>query len=185
MAIRRAHKAHKDYLDKNYAKAQKRAKRKGREIPPRDEYYHNYWGYPYMMYGPFVYPVYFTPAYYPCGDPSGAASGQGAQGGCAYGACGQGSGGCGGTGGCGSSGGGVSCDSFKSHGGLIMDEIVLTLLQVRLFRPGVWGRWGRWWMRWWRRMWWKWWRWWRCKSNLQPPLFSKAIFFIIIIEKQC
>ncbi len=49
-------------LDEQYRKAQKRAQKKGHEIPPRDEYYHNHWGYPYMMYGPWVstYPQVIT-----------------------------------------------------------------------------------------------------------------------------
>lgn len=41
-------------VDEQYKKAQKRAEKKGRKLPPKDEYYHNYWGYPYMMYGPWV-----------------------------------------------------------------------------------------------------------------------------------
>ncbi|KAI1374192.1 hypothetical protein F4677DRAFT_172911 [Hypoxylon crocopeplum] len=118
---RRMHMSHQNYLDHNYDKAQKRAKKKGRDIPPRDEYYYSYWGFPYMMYGPYVYPVYFTPTCYPCGDPGAATSGQGAQGGCAAGACGQGGGGCGGSGGCGGGGGcgssGVACGGGGGGGG--------------------------------------------------------------------
>lgn len=41
-------------IDDQYSKAQKRARKNGREIPPKEEYYHNYWGYPYLMYGPWV-----------------------------------------------------------------------------------------------------------------------------------
>ena len=33
-------------LDENYAKARRRAQKKGRELPSRDEYY-NHWGYSY------------------------------------------------------------------------------------------------------------------------------------------
>ncbi|KAI1414988.1 hypothetical protein F5Y13DRAFT_11037 [Hypoxylon sp. FL1857] len=101
----RLHLSHQGHLDKSYEKAQKRARKKGRELPPRDEYYYSYWGYPYMLYGPYVYPFYFTPAVYPCGDPGAAMAGQGAQGACVAGACGQGGGGCGGSGGCGGGGG--------------------------------------------------------------------------------
>ncbi|KAI1771974.1 hypothetical protein F4818DRAFT_454190 [Hypoxylon cercidicola] len=116
-AHRRMHALHQEHLDKNYSKAQKRARKKGRELPPRDEYYYSYWGYPYMLYGPYVYPLYFTPACYPCGDPGAATSGQGAQGGCAAGACGQGGGGCGGSGACGGGGGGSCGGSGSVCGG--------------------------------------------------------------------
>ncbi|KAI1761252.1 hypothetical protein GGR53DRAFT_525277 [Hypoxylon sp. FL1150] len=103
---RRMHQLHLEHLDKSYAKAQKRARKKGRELPPREEYYYSYWGYPFMLYGPYVTPIYLTPACYPCGDPGAATTGQGGIGGCAMGACGQGGGGCGGIGGCGGCGGG-------------------------------------------------------------------------------
>lgn len=72
-----------------------------------------------MMYGPYLYPMYFTPECYPTGAPGEAVAGQGSQGGCAAGACGQGGGGCGGSGGCGGgggcgSGGGVSFNFTSS-----------------------------------------------------------------------
>ncbi|KAI0843879.1 hypothetical protein F5Y00DRAFT_274793 [Daldinia vernicosa] len=108
---RRLHETHQQHLNRNYERAQKRAHRKGRELPPREEYYHSYWGYPYMMYGPYLYPMYFTPGCYPTGAPGEAVAGQGAQGGCAAGACGQGGGACGGSGGCGGCGGGGGCGS--------------------------------------------------------------------------
>ncbi|OTA68463.1 hypothetical protein K449DRAFT_461315 [Hypoxylon sp. EC38] len=115
---KRIHLLHKVRLNKSYERAQKRARKKGRELPPRDEYYYSYWGYPYMLYGPYVYPVYFTPAVYPCGDPSAAMAGQGAQGACVAGACGQGGGGCGGSGGCGGGGcGGASGPACGGGGG--------------------------------------------------------------------
>ncbi|KAI1138140.1 hypothetical protein F5Y05DRAFT_418995 [Hypoxylon sp. FL0543] len=119
---RRLHLSHQEHLDKSYEKAQKRARKKGRELPPRDEYYYSYWGYPYMLYGPYVYPIYFTPTVYPCGDPGAAMAGQGAQGACAAGACGQGGGGCGGSGGCGGGGGcggasGPACGGGGGSGG--------------------------------------------------------------------
>ncbi|KAI0895461.1 hypothetical protein F4806DRAFT_487553 [Annulohypoxylon nitens] len=114
---KRLHLAHQEHLDKNYARAQKRAKRKGRDLPSRDEYYYSYWGYPYMLYGPYVYPVYFTPACYPYGDPGAAMAGQGCQGACVAGACGQGAGGCGGSGGCGG-GGGCGSSGPACGGGL-------------------------------------------------------------------
>ncbi|KAI1496854.1 hypothetical protein F5X99DRAFT_398843 [Biscogniauxia marginata] len=97
-------------LEENYKKAQKRAQKKGRELPPRDEYYYYYWGYPYMMYGPWIYPPYFCPGYY--GDPGSAVAGSGAVGACAAGTCGgaAASGACGGeaAGACGGCGGGCS-----------------------------------------------------------------------------
>ncbi|KAI1479268.1 hypothetical protein F4774DRAFT_129574 [Daldinia eschscholtzii] len=111
---RRIHEAHQEHLNRNYERAQKRAQKKGRELPPREEYYLNYWGYPYIMYGPYLYPMYFAPGYYPGGDPGMAVSGHGAQGGCAVGTCG-GSGGCGGGGACGSSG--SACGSCGGGGG--------------------------------------------------------------------
>lgn len=37
---------HTDKLERNYEKAQKRAEKKGRELPPRDQYY-DHWGYSY------------------------------------------------------------------------------------------------------------------------------------------
>jgi hypothetical protein len=70
-------------MEENYKKAQKRAEKKGRKIPPRDEYYY-YWGYPYMMYGPWVYPIYWSPGFYYC-DPGVAAAGTGYAGACAAG----------------------------------------------------------------------------------------------------
>ncbi|KAI2782618.1 hypothetical protein F4815DRAFT_427894 [Daldinia loculata] len=118
---RRLHEAHQQHLNRNYERAQKRAQRRGRELPPREEYYHSYWGYPYMMYGPYLYPMYFTPECYPTGAPGEAVAGQGSQGGCAAGACGQGGGGCGGSGGCGSGGGcgssGAACGGGGGSGG--------------------------------------------------------------------
>ncbi|KAI1488442.1 hypothetical protein F5X96DRAFT_671707 [Biscogniauxia mediterranea] len=97
-------------MDENYKKAQKRAQKKGRELPPKNDYYYYYWGYPYMMYGPWIYPPYFCPVYY--GDPGTAVAGSGAVGACAAGTCGgaAASGACGGaaTGGCGGCGGGCS-----------------------------------------------------------------------------
>lgn len=75
-------------LDMAYAKAQKRAAKKGRKIPPRDEYY-DHWGYPYLMYGPYMYPVYWTPGMYYGAYPGGlVACGTGATGGCVAGSCG-------------------------------------------------------------------------------------------------
>lgn len=76
-------------LEEGYKKAQKRAEKKGRTIPPRDEYY-THWGAPYLMYGPWIYPLYFSPGIYYAGDPCTVPSGSGAPGACARGTCGGG-----------------------------------------------------------------------------------------------
>ncbi|ORY57814.1 uncharacterized protein BCR38DRAFT_354067 [Pseudomassariella vexata] len=111
---RSVHLAQVARIDENYKKAKRRAAKKGRTIPPRDEYYY-YWGYPYMVYGPWMYPV--TPGFY-YADPCTAAIGSGGTGACAGGTCGSGgaagacagaaAGGCGGPGGCGAGGCGAS-----------------------------------------------------------------------------
>ncbi|KAI0160700.1 hypothetical protein GGR57DRAFT_390743 [Xylariaceae sp. FL1272] len=83
----RLHKAHQQRLEHNYERARKRAKRKGRELPPRDEYYGYYWGTPYLYYGPYVYPAFYVcPVYY--SSPGVAVSGSGDVGACAAGTCG-------------------------------------------------------------------------------------------------
>lgn len=91
---------HKQRLDDSYAKAQKRAAKKGREIPPRDQYY-DHWGYPYYYYGPYMYPMWWTPGLY-YGWAPGYVAGCGAGGwaACAAGTCGGGvaAGACGGAG---------------------------------------------------------------------------------------
>ncbi|KAI0003470.1 hypothetical protein F4779DRAFT_601953 [Xylariaceae sp. FL0662B] len=115
MVHRQLHLSHQMHLDENYKKAQKRAQKKGRELPPRDEYYHMYWGYPYMPYAPYVYPMYVTPGVYPYSDPGTAVMGSGAQGACAAGACGGSGGGCGGSGGCGSGAAGGSVSQARSN----------------------------------------------------------------------
>jgi hypothetical protein len=87
-------------LDNAYERARRRAKAKGREIPPRDEYYYGAWGYPYLMYGPYMSMGYMGGVYY-AGDPCTMAGGAGMAGNCAAGTCGGGiaAGGCGGPGG--------------------------------------------------------------------------------------
>ncbi|KAI0456358.1 hypothetical protein F5B21DRAFT_159247 [Xylaria acuta] len=106
---------HQKRLEDNYEKARKRAKQKGRDLPPRDDYYYYYWGAPYLLYGPYVYPGYYVcPIYY---DPGTVAAGTGYYGACAAGTCGGtvAAGACGGAavGGCGggAGGSGVSCGS--------------------------------------------------------------------------
>lgn len=92
---------HQKRLDDAYAKAKKRAEKKGRTIPPRDAAYYDHWGYPYYMAGPYMYPIWFTPGLYYGWDPGYIAGcGTGANGACAAGTCGGGvaAGGCGGAG---------------------------------------------------------------------------------------
>lgn len=93
-------------LELNYEKARRRAEKKGRRLPPRDQYY-DHWGYSYYMYSPFIYPMYFTPGMYYGWDPGYVSSG-GCEGwaSCAGGTCSSGvsAGACGGAGGCGGSG---------------------------------------------------------------------------------
>ena len=117
----RLHAARKMELDDAYNKACKRAKAKGRSIPPRNDYYYGAWGYPYMMYGPFMaYPMYG--GIYYAGDPCSMPVGAGMAGACAQGSCSGGvaAGGCGGPGGCGSggcAGGGMSGGCGGAGGG--------------------------------------------------------------------
>ncbi|TGJ78484.1 hypothetical protein E0Z10_g10278, partial [Xylaria hypoxylon] len=105
----RLHLLHQKRLEDNYEKARKRAKKRGRDLPPRDEYYYYYWGAPYLLYAPYVYPAYCVcPVYY---DTTTVSSGSGYYGACAAGTCGgtAAAGACGGThaGGCGGNGGAV------------------------------------------------------------------------------
>lgn len=91
---------HRQRLDDAYAKAQKRAEKKGRKIPPRDQYY-DHWGYPYYYYGPYMYPLWLTPGmYYGWGPGYVAGCGAGGWASCAQGSCGGGvaAGACGGPG---------------------------------------------------------------------------------------
>ncbi|KAF5124312.1 Glycine-rich domain-containing protein 1 [Metarhizium anisopliae] len=85
-------------LERNYQKAVKRAEKKGRTLPPRNDYY-DHWGYSY-----FMYPLYLAPGMYYGWDPCYVYTGAGAWGGCAAGSCGGGgvaAGACGNAGGCG------------------------------------------------------------------------------------
>ena len=98
-----AHQIFSARLDAQYEKACKRAEKKGRKLPPREQYY-DHWGYSYYMYGPWIYPLYFYPGMYYAYAPGyyGGVDGYGA--GCAAGTCGNNgvaAGACGGPGGCG------------------------------------------------------------------------------------
>ncbi|KAK3693374.1 hypothetical protein B0T22DRAFT_505080 [Podospora appendiculata] len=106
-------------IDDAYAKAQKRADKKGRKIPPRNEYY-DHWGYPYYYYGPYMYPMWWTPGLYYGWYPGYIAACGGGWGNCAAGTCGGGvaAGGCGGPGvSCGGGGGGGDAGGGGGGGG--------------------------------------------------------------------
>ncbi|KAM3499984.1 hypothetical protein MY10362_006810 [Beauveria mimosiformis] len=109
---------HAQKVEDEYQKARKRADKRGRELPPKDEYY-NHWGYPYYAYGPWMYPTWFTNGMYYGADPCSV----GAGGACAAGTCGSGAvaaGACGGPGGCSSGAGGCGaggCSSGACGGG--------------------------------------------------------------------
>ncbi|KAF2969983.1 hypothetical protein GQX73_g3622 [Xylaria multiplex] len=78
---RQMHLLHQKRLEENYEKARKRAKKKGRDLPPRDDYYYYYWGAPYLLYAPYVYPAYCVcPVYY---DTTTVTAGSGYYGACA------------------------------------------------------------------------------------------------------
>ncbi|KAI1827818.1 hypothetical protein F4861DRAFT_535647 [Xylaria intraflava] len=124
--LQQLHLRHQKQLEDNYEKARRRAKRKGRDLPPRDDYYYYYWGAPFLLYGPYVYPGYCVcPIYY---DSSTVVAGSGSYGACATGSCagtvaagacgGAAVGACGGGSavGCGSSSG-VACGGGGGGGG--------------------------------------------------------------------
>ncbi len=92
--------AYRRSIDSAYAKAEKRAAKKGRKIPPREQYY-DHWGYPYVYYGAYVSPIWWAPGMYSYAGPGYIAScGSGTPGSCVAGTCGGGvaAGGCGGPG---------------------------------------------------------------------------------------
>jgi hypothetical protein len=95
-------KVHEAKLEEAYLKAQKRAAKKGRKLPARDEYY-NHWGYTYYMYGPWMAPMYYSPGVYYAGTPGDVCSHEGFAN-CAQGTCGNNTtiaaGACGQPGGC-------------------------------------------------------------------------------------
>ncbi|KAG0645916.1 Glycine-rich domain-containing 2 [Hyphodiscus hymeniophilus] len=107
-------------LDEAYAKACKRAAAKGRPVPTRDVYYGGMgaWGYPYLMYGPYMSMGMYGGGMYYAGDPYCLPMGAGMVGNCCQGTCSGGvaAGGCGGPGGCGSAGG-CSGGSMGACGG--------------------------------------------------------------------
>ena len=108
-------------LEAAYQKACARAAAKGRPIPQRRgaaDYYGGAWGYPYMMYGPYMSMGMMGGMYY-AGDPCTMSVGAGMAGNCCAGTCGAGvaAGACGAPGGCGSSVGGCSGGGGFGGGG--------------------------------------------------------------------
>ncbi|UQC87701.1 uncharacterized protein CLUP02_13220 [Colletotrichum lupini] len=86
-------------LDDAYERAKKRAAKRGRTLPPKEEFYNN-WGKTHHRDSPYNYPAYLIGGVYPAGNP-GVLHGSWAD--CAQGLCGSNdiaAGGCGGPGGC-------------------------------------------------------------------------------------
>lgn len=84
--------AHQAELENAYKKACKRAASKKRPIPPRDEYYGSAWGYPYLMYGPYMAPIWWSAGIsggglYYAGDYCSLPMGDGMVGNCVTGTC--------------------------------------------------------------------------------------------------
>ncbi|KAK9326097.1 hypothetical protein V1517DRAFT_103502 [Lipomyces orientalis] len=107
-------------LEASYQKACRRAKKRGRDPPTRDDdYMFSYyaWGYPLyypgLFYAPYMAPVAITGSMYPC-NPSCMSATQGAAGNCCQGTCGAGmaaGGSCGGaSGGCAGGSAGKYCE---------------------------------------------------------------------------
>ncbi|KAK2000681.1 hypothetical protein LX36DRAFT_602640 [Colletotrichum falcatum] len=86
-------------LDDGYERAVKRAAKRGKKLPPKEEFY-SHWGRTYFQYAPVSSPAYLTTGIYVAGDP-GVLNGSWAS--CAQGVSGPNdiaAGGCGGPGGC-------------------------------------------------------------------------------------
>ncbi|KAK1623297.1 hypothetical protein BDP81DRAFT_439957 [Colletotrichum phormii] len=86
-------------LDDAYERAKKRAAKRGKTLPPKEEFYNN-WGKFHHRDSPYNYPAYLIGGIYPAGNP-GVIHGSWAD--CAQGLCGSNdiaAGGCGGAGGC-------------------------------------------------------------------------------------
>nr|UWK20117.1 hypothetical protein TPOLY_g2 [Trichoderma polysporum] len=113
-----ARKRHRQWLEQEYKKAAKRAEKKGRTFPAKENYCSR-WGAQYSMYGPYPFPPWFVPGMYYGWDPSIVPNGTGAWANCAGYTCGTGSiaaGACGGPGGC-INGNGGACGTGGSAGG--------------------------------------------------------------------
>ncbi|KAM0254560.1 hypothetical protein ACHAQJ_006666 [Trichoderma viride] len=109
----------RQWLDQEYKKAAKRAEKKDRTFPPKENYF-TLWGTQYTMYGPYPFPPWFSPGMYYGWDPSVAHNGQGAWANCAGYTCGNGgiaAGSCGGPGGCINGNGGTCGASGAGCGG--------------------------------------------------------------------
>ncbi|KAL2876249.1 hypothetical protein SGCOL_008422 [Colletotrichum sp. CLE4] len=86
-------------LDDAYERAKKRSAKRGKTLPPKEEFYNN-WGKIHHRDSPYNYPAYLIGGVYPAGNP-GVIHGSWAD--CAQGLCGSNdiaAGGCGGAGGC-------------------------------------------------------------------------------------
>lgn len=169
----------RQWLEQEYQKAAKRAEKKGRTLPPKEDYF-NLWGtnytseyrllnlsYPYsqihgsnlmllVVYGPYPFPPWFTPGLYYGWDPSVVPNGAGAWANCAAYTCGNGgiaAGSCGGPGGCINGNGGVCHEESFALTCINRSDNLLDLRSQRC------------WMRWWscgrswrRRRHWRMWR---------------------------
>ncbi|KAL6871699.1 hypothetical protein HDV57DRAFT_511645 [Trichoderma longibrachiatum] len=115
----RARARQRQWFEQEYQKAAKRSERKGRPMPPKEEYFTN-WGAQYSMYGPYPFPPWFAPGMYYGWDPSTVHNGPGAWANCAGASCGNGgiaAGACGGAGGCNNGNGGICGSSGAGCGG--------------------------------------------------------------------
>lgn len=140
-------------LEREYEKAVKRAEKKGRTLPPRDDYY-SHWGYAYFsmmpplhwtsfaqrftdkhgkVYGPFMYPAYMGGAMYAGWDPCGVTAGHGQWANCAAGTCSAHGGVAAGA--CGGSGVQTVCTSCVKKHGHIANVVAMLIV-----------RWLRWWV---------------------------------------
>ncbi|EHK44500.1 hypothetical protein TRIATDRAFT_162830, partial [Trichoderma atroviride IMI 206040] len=109
----------RQWLEQEYKKAEKRAEKKGRTLPPKKDYF-SLWGTNYTVYGPYPFPPWFAPGIYYGWDPSVVHNGAGAWANCAAYTCGNGSiaaGSCGGPGGCINGNGGTCGASGAGCGG--------------------------------------------------------------------
>ncbi|PNP42296.1 hypothetical protein TGAMA5MH_05978 [Trichoderma gamsii] len=109
----------RQWLDQEYKKATKRAEKKGRTLPPKEDYFSR-WGTNYTVHGPYPFPPSFAPGIYYGWDPSVVPNGAAAWANCAAYTCGNGSiaaGSCGGPGGCINGNGGTCGASGAGCGG--------------------------------------------------------------------
>ncbi|ODQ71841.1 hypothetical protein LIPSTDRAFT_309963 [Lipomyces starkeyi NRRL Y-11557] len=112
-------------LEASYQKACRRAKKRGRDPPVRDDYMFGYyaWGYPLyypgLFYAPYMAPIAITGDMYPC-NPSCMSATEGVAGNCCQGTCGAGvaaGGSCGGASGACAGGSAGGCGGGGCGGG--------------------------------------------------------------------